>query len=277
MENSRTRYEFILGFVAVIISLSAFKDELENIILTIGILKFSLAQYLFILILGFLFCLYLYAIEKIFGNTRVGNSKIFNHIVNSAYILFTLLILSPLFLTLIWIIYKIVLTFLNLDENAKEILVITLGVVIGIYSGIVSSIIASRYLKQLKDKLQQELENEEIKELEMAINLLKNGYYSQCILESFKVLELHFYKLLQRKNIRVQRHNFLDIIGFSLQIGIISDKEFAFINNLRRMRNSAAHLDIRHTEEEARNIIKLIKHLIQKSGNNKGFSEKLYE
>ena len=120
MENKKNRYEFILGFVGLTISLSAFKDELSKIIVDIGFIQFSLSKYFFVILIGLVFCLYLYVIEKSLRNTKIGNLKIFDYLLQFANILFILLIASPVLLGLSWISNKIVLAFGQLDQGNKR-------------------------------------------------------------------------------------------------------------------------------------------------------------
>ncbi|MHC4122915.1 MAG: hypothetical protein ACYSSI_05015 [Planctomycetota bacterium] len=265
MENLKNRYEFILGFVGLAISLSIFKEELSKIDINLGFVQFPLLNYFFIVLVGLLICLYLYVIEKTFRNTKIGNCKIFDYLIKFAYFFFILLITSPVLLLLSWVSHKIILKFSNLDTKRLLTLSAAISSAFGLISGFFSSIIAHKQLSYKKDKQQEELEYEQIKELEIASSLLEKRYYSQSILETFKVLELHLYKLLQKEDIRVQRNRFIDILDFALKKEIINKDELNFINKFRAMRNSAAHLNIKHTEEEARKALDFVRHLIKKN------------
>jgi len=123
---------------------------------------------------------------------------------------------------------------------------------------------AKKAIKQKKEKQQEELECQEIKELERATRLLNDGYYSQAILETFKVLELHLFKLLKKLDVRVQKHRFHDIQSFAVKKEIISNDDVMIINAIRQMRNSAAHLDTEHTKEQAEKAVIFVRSLIQR-------------
>ena len=264
MEDSKVRYEFILGFVGLAISLSAFKDKLSNIIIDLGFIQFSLSTYFFAIIIGLVICLYLYTIERAVRNTKFGNYKIFDHIIKVAYAIFILLIASPIFLLLSLTCYQFIRMLGYLNVKGLNVISSIVSTVIGVATGYFSSSIASKTIKQKQDKQQEELECEEIRELEIATRLLNDDYYSQAILETSKVLELHLFKLLKKLDVRVQRHRFLDILSLAKRKELINKNDVMIINEIRQMRNSAAHLDTKHTKEQAENAVNFAKKLIQK-------------
>jgi len=199
MEDSKDRYGFILGFVGLAISLSAFKDELSKIIINLGFVKFPLSTYFFVIIIGLVICLYLYTVERALRNTKFGIYKIFDHIIKAAYAIFIFLIASPIILILSMICYQFIRILGYLDVKGLRVISSIVSTVIGIVTGCLSTLYAFRTIKQKKEKQQEELEYEEIRELEKATHLLNDGYYSQAILEAFKVLELHLFKLLMKR------------------------------------------------------------------------------
>lgn len=265
MENLKNRYDFIIGFVGIIISLSAFKDELSKINIDLGFIDFALDKYFLVTILGFLLSLYFYVIERALRDTKLGQHKIFDYFINIAYAIFILILASPVLILLSYLINIIVQTFGQLPENIKSITSGSVSFVLGIISSVIAKVLVDKYLKQKKDRQQEELESQEIRELEIASRLLHDGYYSQAILEAFKVLELHLFKQLKKRDIRVQKNRFADILQFSQSNRILNNDDLNIINEIRDMRNSAAHLDIQHTEEQAEKALLFIKNLIKRN------------
>ena len=265
MEDRRERYEFILGFVAIMISLSAFKDELALIQVNVGFAKFTLSHYFLVVIIGFLLCLYLHVIERVFRDTRFGHYKVFDHFLKVAYVLFVLLLASPILVLLSWCSYKIIFALRNIDDETKKTISMATIALLGVISGILSQAFVTKYQRAKKNKQQEVLELEEIKEIEKAVKLLEDSYYSQSILEAFKVLELHLYKLLAKRDIRVQRHRFFDLVKFAQKAKLISDNDIGIINEIRKMRNAAAHLDIQHTKEQSEIAVNFVKGLIKRN------------
>lgn len=65
-EVFKQRFEYIIGVLALMISLSNFKDELKVIIINLGFLKFNLAEYFLYLILAAIVSLHFYFIPEFF-------------------------------------------------------------------------------------------------------------------------------------------------------------------------------------------------------------------
>lgn len=122
MKEIKDRWQFIVGFVAIIISLSAFKDELNKIVVDFRFISFSLSQYLFILIVSFISLIHLYVIPYIFSTTKYSNLKIFRHIESLSYILFIVIVISPSVLLIIYLAQLLILQFTGLNETTKTTL-----------------------------------------------------------------------------------------------------------------------------------------------------------
>lgn len=268
-EKLRDRYDFILGFVALVVSLSAFKDELQTIDFAFGTYTYNLGQYFLVVISGFLVCLYFYSIEKISRNYSFGQLRIFSIILVTAEFLLIFLIASPVILLIAHFGFWVYSALREIPEENLKTTNAALQIVAFAINIVLSILIFIKYNRQRKEKKLKELEEDEIKELELAERLLKDSYYSQSILESFKVLETHLFKRLTEKNVRVFRGRMNDLIKASLDYGIITDDDLPSLNDIRGMRNSAAHLDTNYTKEHAEMAIKFIKGLIKNTATNK--------
>lgn len=268
-DKLRDRYDFILGFVALVVSLSAFKDELQAINFSFGTYTYNLGQYFLVVIIGFLVCLYFYSIEKISRNYSFGQLRIFSIILITAEFLLIFLIASPVILLIAHLGFWIYSTLQKAPKEELNTANTVLQILAFIVNIVLSVLIFIRYNLQRKEKKLKELEEEEIKDLELADRLLKDGYYSQSILESFKVLETLLYKQLTLRDIRVARHRINDLIKASIEYGIVSDNDLPTLKDIREMRNSAAHLDTNYTKEHAEMAIKFIRGLIKNTAANK--------
>lgn len=271
MDKLKERWEFIVGYVALIVSLSAFKDELTAINLNLGFYSFSAAQYLFILILSFLFSLHLYLIPFLLSATRYANLRVLAFIESLSYFIFVFLASSPFFV-LLAVGVNILLNMLRtIPINSKDLVSTSVTSIIGVIFGIISNIIASKYLKQKYSNQKQELELLEISEFENAQRLFNDGYYSQSILEAFKVLELHLKRLISQKDIPFRSNKIQDLITVAHKLELINQDEIEKFNRIRKMRNSAAHLDVNYTKAQSEEAIVFIKELIKRANeqNNK--------
>jgi len=262
-EKLRDRYDFILGFVALVVSLSAFKTELQAINFTFGTYSYNLGEYFLIVISGFLVCLYFYSIEKVSRNYSFGRYRLFSVILVMAEVLLIFLIASPVILLLVHLGFWIYSLLGDIPNENLKTATATLQIFALVINIVLSVLVFIKYNRQRKEKQLKDLEEDEIKDLEVAERLLKDNYYSQSILESFKVLETHLYKKLTEKNVRVFRGRMNDLIKASLDHGIVTDDDLPLLNDIRGMRNSAAHLDTTYTREHAEMAIKFIKGLIK--------------
>lgn len=127
----KERFEYIIGFLALVISLNGFKDELKAVTVNVVLFQFTLANYFFILILSLIAILHLYFMpffirseKRLFVLLRKG----FVYAVN--FCLF-LVVISPLVLLLMYGIAK--LTPVVLNESVIRVLQI---IVILIASGV---------------------------------------------------------------------------------------------------------------------------------------------
>ncbi|HEV8081844.1 MAG TPA: HEPN domain-containing protein [Chitinophagaceae bacterium] len=271
MEKNNNRYELIFSFVTLILSFSAFKDELKEIKINLGFYNFTLAEYLLKIVYGFGICTYLYIIERIAQQSKKLNSwKIIGYIEKAAFIFFVFIILTPILLLLAYIFYVAFdrFTKINEEERASLSAILTFGL---ISLSVILSIVTSIIYFETKNKLRQdEIEKEEILELENAMKLYDSNFYSQAILEVFKVLELHLIQLFSKRQINIPRHqfNFNELFNYAIKLELLDKEDIAAVHEIRKMRNTAAHLDIEHTKQKATKAINFIKYLIEKTSHN---------
>jgi len=271
MEENKNRYELIIGFVTLILSFSAFKDELKEIEVNLGFYKFTLADYLLKVVYGFGISIYLYIIERIARQSRRLNTlKIIDYVEKLAFLIFVFIVLTPFLLGVVYIIYAAFDNYTKLEEEQKSFLSGIFTTILGIILGIISKLITAKYFKAKNKNRQEEIEKEEIFELENAVKLYDSKFYSQSILEAFKVLEIHLIKLFGQREINISRHhfNFNDLFNYAIKLELLDGEDIATVHEIRKMRNSAAHLDIGNTQEQAAKAIEFIKYLIQKTSEN---------
>jgi hypothetical protein len=263
-QNQKYRYELILGVISLIIALSAYKEELKTIKLDLGFWKTNLSTYLLYNVYGFAICIYLYIIERISRQfSLISTWRIINYIEKLAFSLFTLIILSPIALSLVYGIYSIVEMINQINEEEHPIIMKSVVAIISSISGVISVYSTKVFFKKLKREKQELIEKEEIIELENTLNLFDQKFYSQAILEGSKVIITHLTKLLINNDINVDRtHNFAEVIDKVNKLKLISLVDIEQINEIRKMRNTAAHLNIKHTKEQAEKTIRLIKKLL---------------
>lgn len=261
MDRIKNKYELILGFSTLVISFSAFKDDLKLIQVDLGYYSFPLSTYGLWITCGFAFCVYLYIIDELSRDYAIGRLPIFNFILPFAYFVFVFFLFSPIIVganILAVILYKMVP---KIDVKFVSFLTTLIGSALGVLSSALSS---DKLLENMKKKKRQEVEEKEIKELESAIKLFEDGYYSHSVFESVRVLETHLEKKLLIKNIRVPRRNLREMVQYALEAKLIDKSEMKTIDEIRSMRNAAIHSDVNHTRAQAEIALNFIKKLLGK-------------
>ena len=267
MNKLKGKYELVLAIATIVISLSAFKDELAKQIVDIGILKFTLSQYLFAIIIGFSFSLYLYIIDKAFEDTRWGVYKFFNYTTITAFVIFILLLFSPFVILLAYFINVIVSSVhLNFSSLFKKTTYYVTN------SAIVLSVItlsiswAIKYFSNLLKEAIEKFKSLQSQELHRSEKLFNDGYYTNSVIEMYRALENYLNnKLLQRdRDISRQR---IDIkLKIAVKEKIFKPQDLAFINELRSIRNEVVHTYAEVSKDTAE---KMLKQTLQLLNENK--------
>lgn len=268
MKEIKDRWQFIIGFVAIIISLSAFKEELNKIVINYQFISFSLSQYLFILILSFISVMHLYVIPYIFSTTKYSNLKFFKYIESLSYTLFLIIILSPSLLLIVYLLQVLLLKITPLDETTKSILMVIISTISGSVMTYLSKGIVDKYQSDKKLKEESKIIEEEIKSFEIGDKLLKDGYYNQSLFETFKILENEIYKILRQRDLIFRKATFLEMIKIANKYNVISEEQNEKINRIRIKRNEVTHnIATTITRAEAEEAQNLVKEILSKSEN----------
>jgi len=271
MDSNKKRYELLIGFVTLIISLGLFKDELAKYSIDIGFAAFTAANYFFFVVLGLGLALYIYVIVYVLKSfRRLQDWKSLERIEVIASSIFILVIASPFLLLLTAILYFIGSRVLNLPKeqlaNISSIISLFLTIVTSI-----STIILTRKVYTQRDNERKEyIESEEIIQLDRAAKLYEQEFYSQAILEAFKVLEFHLLKLISDRGIYLApgRFNYSELINYVTKLELLNSKELETFKEIRQMRNMAAHADRQHTKSEATKAMEFIRYLISKKSSD---------
>jgi len=268
MKEIKDRWQFIVGFVAIIISLSAFKDELNKIVVDFRFISFSLSQYLFILIVSFISLIHLYVIPYIFSTTKYSNLKIFRHIESLSYILFIVIVISPSVLLIIYLAQLLILQFTGLNETTKTTLMYIISAFTGTISTYFSKHLVVKYQSFKKTKEESEIVEREMKLLEISDKLLKDGYYNQSLFETFKMLENGIYKALRQRDLIFRKAPFIEMIKIADKYSIFTKTQIERINRIRIKRNEIVHnIESTITKADAEEAQNLAKEIFSNTGN----------
>jgi hypothetical protein len=267
MGRIKNNLEIVLLYVTLLISLSVFKDELSRISFSLGYGTLTAANYLLYCVIGFSLCLYLYIIDFVFGETKIKKWKLWDYFTKIAFYSFDFILLTPILIILSIAIYKLINLFSHYSDQQAGLLMKALSTIFSAVALIIAVRISAIIRSDRKTKQQEQIQEQEIKELDNATKLLKDGYYSHSILESFKVLETHLFREITKRDLRVQRHDIDDLIAVALKGGIIDNDDLPSILEIRRMRHVAAHLDSDHTEIQAEFALNSLKGILKRNCN----------
>jgi len=269
MKEIKDRWQFIIGFAAIVISLGAFKEELTNIKVDYHFISFSLFQYLFVLTISFISVIHLYVIPYIFSSTKYSNLKLFNHIESLSYFLFLIIILSPSILLIVYLLQLLLLSIYELGDEKKNILSSAISLIILILNGIFSIYTVNQYQTSKKLKEESNIIEKEIEYFEVAEKLIKDGYYSQSFVEIFKIIEIGVYKVLRQKDLVFRKGSFLEMINIANKYNIFNTNQIQHINEIRIRRNQIAHnLESNLTRIEVENALNIAKEILIFSDNS---------
>lgn len=263
MEKLKGKYEVILGFITLVVSLSAFKEELSKVDINLGYTTVNLANYFLNAIYGLCICLYLYIIERITSETRIGAYRIFNAIVWVAYFLFLLILTSPILL------FVSALTFKSFDYFSKEIsnetktFLATLGTIYFLIQITITIISTKKLLKSNRKKLQDVIYRNELWLLENAIRLFKEGFYLSSFLKTFDVLDNFLHRKLLEKNL-ITPKKLNSKLSKALDKKIITKKEFDEIQELKNILKSIKNEEIKLSKNQTEKALDTIKRLTEK-------------
>lgn len=266
LDRLREKYEVILGFVTLVISLSAFKDELAAVQIDLGWIQFSLATYLLYCVYGFSLCLYLYVTESFLKETPLGSWKRLGIVLWVAVFLFGFILVTPVLVLISWLIFKIYQA-LSVDGALDGHAVSLVGSIISGILGFLSSLLTSRiWFKERKRRTVEMAERREIIELEHAKKLLDTGFFSHSILESFKALESHLFRKITEADYQVSPHRFDQLLAIGTKIGVIRESDIPGIKDIRGMRNASAHVvDAPLRRDHAELALNLVRDIIKRT------------
>ncbi len=240
MEKLKEKYQFIIGFVAIIISLSSFKNELKSIEVNLSFYSFDLSQLFFWLIIGYLITIQLYIIPFIFLG-KFPNNKLLKFISNLAYVTFVLLSLTPILVSIIYLFDWLIGLIPPISFGTNKVLSGLFTSLIGGIAGYFSRAFVIWYKREKTKVKVEELEEKEIKELETSKKLAEDGYYAQAILEISKTIETRLYRSLISLGIEIKRRNLLELLRACQKNEILNENEISSIDELRVMRNKVVH------------------------------------
>jgi hypothetical protein len=213
---------------------------------------------------------YFYALNYIRYGTRFQNKLFFRWLISLANFFYDLALLFPLLTIFIWL-ADFLVSIIKIPVISPIFAGFPIGVVLGSIGAIIISIVAaliskvqSANYREIRARL---FNNQAEYELQLAEKLYKNELYSGYIIEIFKSVEMNLRKKLEEKNFDTKNMNVSSLIRLAISEGILSGQYLAGLNDLRVMRNNAAHGDIKFTKEQTDFAHDLVKNILEEMDN----------
>lgn len=259
MDKIKDKWQFIVGFAAVLISLSAYKDELSEVTIDFNYYSLSLSHFFLGLIGSLIIIMYFYAIPYLFSTTKYSNLKIFYYIERLVHFLLIITILSPFLLLSSYLILQVI-SLLNININSVYILL-----AVSFLSVILTLILNKRYLSYKRQKEKEKALKKEVSSYEKVDKLIKEGYYNQSLFESYKIVEFGIFNLLKEKGLIYRMTPFSEIMRIAKKYNVFSKDEMEKINKIQSQRNLFTHdSTLLLTREDAQNAQSLAKEILLK-------------
>jgi len=242
---------FIVALFVAFIALNFYSSAFSNIELYLGPYKYPL-MYLFNIMLAALFIsVYFFALDYVRTGSMRG-WKIFRYFqtLGNIWYAFSLIILPVVFL-IHGVSYGINLL-TTLPEDYAFIVSAVLGFITGIISMLISVKSGNTITKKQREEEVKRIQIIEEESLKQAEELFKESFYAPALIEMGRVIEIVLQKrLLKEKNIDAKRYNLPQLITLAIKNKLIDSKIENSINEIRVMRNKAAHLDTTFSEKDA--------------------------
>lgn len=263
MEDLKERYDIIIGYVAIIISLSSFQEELAQININFGFFELNLASYFFYVTLAFLLCLNLYLVPYFLNGTKYADLKILNWIESFSYFAFALFVFLPFFFLIIYPITKGLSLIENANESVIDIVSMVISATLGVVTASISKYLSKKYKEYRKELEQERFEELVIKDLENARSLFEDQHYAHSVLETFKVIKIHLYRLLREMDIKLPEHRIDLILEMAKKHNLVNEKDIEMIKEIREHRNVTAHKQVLFFDrDKAKEIIEFAENLL---------------
>lgn len=207
---------------------------------------------IFNVMLVFLFlCVYFYTLD--YARTSSTNEwKFFRHFrsIGNFFFAFSLFILP--FSFLIYFVMYLLTIIPKIPVSDFTILNLIITGISGAIVSIISYIIGKRMTSRQKNEAIKDIQNTEEDAMNKAVELFQNGFYSASLLEMGKIIEIALQKkLLKEKNLQVQRTGLGKLLELAVKYEVINNRMISSIEEIRNMRNKAAHLDIEFSKKDA--------------------------
>ncbi|HEU0081039.1 MAG TPA: HEPN domain-containing protein [Candidatus Paceibacterota bacterium] len=253
---------FVVGLLAAFLAFSAFKEELSKISLIIFGSNFSLLGIMIFFAILLSISVYLYALDYLrYSLGKYQNFFILRWIIPLGNFFFSLAILSPILVLVAWIFgSKEVIDFAESHAQFAKNLDVILGLVLVVFS----IFNAYKLTKETKRTIVKSFETVRSLYLQRALKLFENKFYTETVIEVYKTLE-QFLKerIFEDKGLTTKNSGMRELMDLVIKNKVIDKKYIPLIEDLRGLRNKAAHSLNPASKEDAQFALNLVKELLE--------------
>lgn len=243
-----------MALLGSFLTLSTFKEELSVIKIYFSDNTISLLSILLIFGSVLILSAYFYALDYVRYNFgKYQNLFLFRLIIPTADFFYSISILFPIFIFILWVIAYLLPYLCILNTKYWVELVILLMFVL--------SIVNTRILS--KNKREEEgffIEKQKEDSLRRATDLLNKDFFGESLVESFRALEFTLReKLFEKQGFDSKYLNINNLLWLASKNQVVDQDLIPKIKEIQRMRNKFMHEYIQVTKEQAESAIETIR------------------
>lgn len=235
-ETSKIKIGFALALLGVLFTLSPIiKESSIELNLFTFLISINTIYWIFAILLGIsVYC---------YGVTLVGEKRVFDYIKSLGNIIYSVTLLFPLIVFVLYIVSLI--SFWVYDILKSDYFRTTLQFVLSGFVGVIATVTVTRLTKFLSKKERTEKIDIISEKSSATITKIKilvdNEFYELAILEVWKMIEFTLDKVLISNNLNFNDKSAYSKIINAKSLGLIDDEDYQQINEIRELRNMAAH------------------------------------
>lgn len=260
---------FAVALFAALIAAKVYLTSFQTLELNLGIFATNLLTVFHWMLITLFISVYFYALDYAkYGFEFLQTSVFFKYssYIGNFFYMATLLILPLAFLVhfinfLVFLAVDIITFPPTQFSMVSGIIVGILGVIVGM----ISAWSTSRRLSKLQKRgIVFDFLTTEQKSLQQAEEMFRHGFYTGAIIEMFKSIELALKKrIYENTEINAKTFGFHRLLQFALQKKILTSEQVEELNEIREIRNRAAHLAIELTKEDAERALGITNKILE--------------
>ena len=263
---------YALALLASLFAMKPIVDEFGDSTINLGFYDIEL-NLIYLLIMGILgLSVYLFSVNYITENPMMVVVKAGNFCYGAS-------LLIPVVVIVVWgvnVLISLILSHINNFEIIANSISLITSILTLIISVVTNTKVVMKKLASIdKRNMQASNTQNEIKTIETASKLNELGMYSNSIMTAFSGLEYMIREILKSRGLTYDRKTY-KLFDFAIEEGIISSSYKEDIDQIRKLRNHAAHPSDNNviSKEDAEKVLNVVTNIFrEKSVIDGGISD----